>query len=309
MKRLLFRGLLLAAPFLLLSVFVVVVDPYDYLAVSRAVSDDAKKVTAAKLHYSLWKVQKFREAPTGFVLLGDSRMDAVSAAAVSEVTGHRYFNFAYGGGTLAEALDTYWLAADTIKLEEVYFEIGFVNFNGSQTLNRVPEAKTVLGNPLLYVTNRTVLEGAFLAAYVQLTGRRVNIETPSMDHESFWRFQIEDSTTQVLRGYSYPTAYAGELQRLAADCRRRGTRLVIVIPPTHVDLQKKIAALGFSADQERFRAFVATLGPVFDFDYSNEYTEARENFSDPYHPTSTAQVIQEVWGHQIRYAHYSAGER
>jgi hypothetical protein len=305
MKRLLLRALLLATPFLLLAAFVVVVDPYNYFGVSHAVSEEAKVGTAGKLHYALWKVQKFRQAPTGWVLLGDSRMDAVSAASVSELTGHRYYNFAYGGGTLAEAIETYWIAAQSTRLEEVYLEVGFINFNGSQTMNRVPEARSVLGNPLLYLTNRVVVQAAFLAEFAQLSGRRASLEAPPMDHEAFWRFQIEEAATQVLRGYTYPAAYAEQLERIAADCRRRGTRFVVLIPPTHVDMQKQIAALGLSAEQERFRAFVARLGPVFDFDYPNEYTEARENFSDPFHPTSTVQVVQEVWGHQIRYSRYT----
>lgn len=302
MRRLLTRAAILAAPFLLIVALVVVVDPYNYFGISHLVSDQIKESTAGKLHYALWKVQKFKRSPTSRLLLGDSRMAAVSTSEIRSVAGDEYFNFAYGGGTLTEAIDTYWLASSIISLDAVYLEMGLINFNAYQTLNRVAEVRSIEANPLIYLSNRLVVRAAFLAAYVALTGNPVNVESPSLDRDDFWRFQVDESLPQLLHRYSYPVAVAKRLKEVAEDCKRRGTRFVIVIPPTHVDVQAKVHALGRDDDQARFKDFAAALGPGFDFDYQNELTSARSGFSDPFHLRNNDEIIQEVWGKRHRYS-------
>lgn len=305
MKRLFLRAVLLALPFLTLGLLILVIDPFDYYALSHVVTEDVKEQTSGKLHYALWRLQKFNRAPVSRLLLGDSRMDMVKPPALSAVTGQAYANLSYGGGTIGEAVDTYWFAARRTRLEEVYLGIGFINFNAFQALNRVPEARAILENPALYFSNRLVLRAAFLAAFAQLSGRPANVETPNMDREAFWRFQRDEAAVQILRSYSYPAAYVEQLERMAADCRRNGTRLVVVIPPTHVELQRKIQELGLAAEEARFRAFIATLGEVYDFDYPNGYTEDRQNFSDPFHFVNADQIVREVWGHELGYARHT----
>jgi hypothetical protein len=305
MKRLLLRGLLLALPFVVVGALIVAVDPFDYFGVSHLVSDSVKEETSGKLHYTLWKLGKFKRNPGSRLILGDSRMAGLRTSDVDRVAGEPYANVAYGGGTIAEAVDTYWFAAERAHLEAVYLGIGFINFNAFQAVNRVPEAEAMLANPALYLSNRLVLRAALLAGFVQASGRQVNVEAPGMTREAFWRFQLEESAPQLLRSYSYPVAYEQALTRVAADCRKRGTRLVIVIPPTHVELQRKVREFGLEAEEARFKAFVATLGPVYDFDYPNAYTEDRANFSDPFHFTNDDQIVREIWGHERRYAQYT----
>src|SRR5450631_1031271 len=176
MRRLLTRAALLAAPFLLVAAFVFAVDPYDYFGSSHWVSDAVKENTAGKLHYALWKVQKFRRAPAHRILLGDSRMADFNTATIRSLTGEDFFNFAYGGGTIEESIDTYWIASSITRLDAVYIDMGLVNFNEYQTLNRVAEIRSIESNPLMYLSNRLVMQAALLAAYVAATGRQVNLE-------------------------------------------------------------------------------------------------------------------------------------
>jgi hypothetical protein len=305
MRRLLTRAALLAAPFLLVAAFVFAVDPYDYFGRSHWVSDAVKESTAGELHYALWKVQKFRRAPAHRILLGDSRMADLSTATIRSLTGEEYFNFAYGGGTIEESIDTYWLASSITRLDAVYIDMGLVNFNEYQTLNRVAEIRSIEANPLIYLSNRLVMRAAFLAAYVAATGRQVNVEASTRTPEEFWKYQVEESMPQLLHRYAYPVDIAKRLQAVAADCKLRGTRFVIIIPPEHVDLLAQIHALGRDEDQERFKKFAATLGTVFDFDYPNDLTRSRAAFGDPFHFRDNNELIEEVWGGRIRYARRS----
>jgi hypothetical protein len=302
MKRLLLRGLILVAPFLIIAAFVVVVDPYDYFGLTRVVSDRVKELTSGKLHYAMWKVHQFKQHPSSRILLGDSRMAGLSTQTIRAVTGEQYFNFAYGGGTPSEAIDTYWLASKITHLDAVYLEMGIINFNSYQNLNRVPEVISMDANPLMYLTNRLVVRAAFLASYVALTGDTVSVETPSMSPEDFWRFQVNEAVPQVLHQYAYPTVIAQRLDELADDCRRNGTRFVVVIPPTHTDVQQKVSASGRDADVARFKRFATSLGTVYDFDYPNALTADRSKFSDPFHVNNSDEIVREIWGSQHLYA-------
>jgi hypothetical protein len=302
MKRMLGRGALFALPFILLTMFVGIVDPFDCLGFSNLVSDEVKSKVAKPLHNPLWKLRKFEQSPVSRIILGDSSMASINTAEIRAVTGQEYFNFAYGGGTLIEAMDTYWIAAARIHLDSVYIGIGLINFNEYQNLDRVPEAQRMVANPLMYLTNRIVVGAAFVSAYTALTGKFVDIGVPEMSREAFWRNQIDESLPQLVHEYSFPSNVAARLELVAADCRRRGTRLVIVIPPTHVELQSKIVALGRGPADGQFKAFVATLGTVYDLDYPNAFTADRANFSDPFHTKTDDMIIQEVWGNRHLYS-------
>jgi hypothetical protein len=298
MKRVFQRSAIFALPFILLTMFVGAVDPFDCLGFFRLMTDAVKLQTAEPLHNPLWKIQKFKESPVSHLILGDSSMASLNMNELRSVTGQEYFNFAYGGGTLVEAIDTYWFAAARIHLDAVYIGIGLINFNEYQNLNRVPEAEAMVANPLKYLTNRIVVGAAFSSAYSALTGRPNNPGMPPMSREAFWRYQIDESLPQLLHEYRYPSSVAAQLERIAANCRMRGTRLVIVIPPNHIELQEKIVALGRAVDEARFKMFVAGLGAVYDMDYRNAFTTERTNFSDPFHTANDHMIIQEVWGNR-----------
>jgi hypothetical protein len=305
MLRLFYRTALLALPFLLVGLFVAAVDPFDYFGITRFVGDGPKSMTARKLHYPLWKIHQFERAPVDRILLGDSRMDGFSPGTIQALTGDSYFNFAYAGGTLTEAIETYWIAAKRVRLKAVYLEASLINFNAYQGLNRVPEVSKMDANPFLYLTNRLVLRSAVLAAYVGWTGNTVNIEAPSLDRNAFWRFQIDQSMPQLLYRYAYPDTVARQLRDVVADCKRNGTRFVVVIPPTHTDVQTKVAELGRSQENERFKEFARSLGEVYDFDWPNAFTSDRSNFGDPFHLRDSDVIIREIWGVDHPHAHYT----
>ncbi|HEY2682929.1 MAG TPA: hypothetical protein VGI93_05415 [Steroidobacteraceae bacterium] len=306
MRRFILRILIFSVPFLVLGTFVAAVDPFDCLGISTLVADSVKRESAMPLHNPLWKLQKYKNKPVSRIILGDSSVALLNTDEIRGATGHQYFNFAYGGGTLPEAVDTYWFAKSKGRLDAVYIGIGLINFNAYQNLNRVPEAEAMLSNPLKYLTNRIVVGAAFLSAYSAWTHHKVAIGVPNVSHEAFWRQQIDESLSQLLHEYQYPAESARKLQEVAADCRRNATHLVIVIPPTHMELQSKIVALGRGADVDRFKEFVANLGTVYDMDYSNDFTKGRGNFSDPFHTMTDEVMVAEVWGNRQQYSRHLA---
>lgn len=280
----------------------VAVDPFNYFGASHIISDRVKELTAGKLHYALWKLHSYRRAPAPNILLGDSRMDVIDTMRVRELTNVRYANLAYGGGTPVEAVDTYWLTSRVTHLNAVYLEMGIINFNAFQKLNRVGDVTAMDGKPLNYLSSRLVLRASILASYVAATGDTVRVEAPSLGKDAFWHFQIDKAMPQLLHQYAYPLDIAKKLAAVAADCRRRGTRFVIVIPPTHIDVQRKVSALGRDADVRKFKAFVRSLGTVYDFDYPNPLTRDSSKFRDPFHLKDSNIIIDEIWGATRGYA-------
>ena len=296
-SRFLGRLALFCLPLLLYVSGIVIVDPYDFFAASRVVPDSIKAQTAAKLNYPLWKMLRYRAAPRADILLGDSRMLSVTSTAVHEVCGVEYYNFGYGGGSVPDMLRTFWFADSMTRLNSVVMGFNFNMYNGFSDGDRTADYRDLERNPGLYFVNHTVVRAAATCLQAMATGVVPRIGLPPMDHERFWRFQLQVTARNSFSHYRYPTEFRSELQRVAVHCRRRGIRLVFVVFPTHADLQARVADFGLLAEQERFRQDLREFAPVYDFDLRPEFTRDRADFSDPYHFREPVmrRIVAEVW--------------
>jgi hypothetical protein len=291
---------LFCLPLLLYVSAIVIVDPYDFLPVSRVVPDSIKTQTAAKLNYPLWKMLRYRSAPRANILLGDSRMLLVTPEAIREACGLEYYNFGYGGGSVPEMISTFWFADSMTRLNSVVMGINFnmYNYIGYGARDRTADYRDLERNPGLYFVNRTVVRAAATCLQAVATGKVPQIELPPMDPEQFWRYQLQVTARNGYHPYHYPVEFRSELQRVARHCRSRGIRLAFVVFPTHADLQARVADFGLLAEQERFRRDLRGIAPVFDFDRRAEFTRDRADFSDPFHFREPVmrRIVAEVWG-------------
>jgi len=290
------KGLLFSIPFLFYAALLVAVDPFNYFGVSPLINDAHKRATASKLHYTLWKTIDFLRDPRPNLILGDSRMGQIQAARVEEVTGDRYYNFSYGGGTIPELIDTFYFATRHVKVERVYIGASFINFNAFQNRNRFRESQSILANPLLYLVNRIVLKAAYHAVRAQWMGETIDVERPNEDRDAFWNHQLGTAIVSHYGRFKYSHAYVESLRELARYCDANGIALTFLIPPTHVELQAKIAEFGLSAEAEEFNRDLHSLGRVVDMDFDNAFTRDRENFLDPFHTANGDVVRGQLWG-------------
>jgi hypothetical protein len=297
-NRFLGRLALFCLPLLLYVSGIVVVDPFDFFAVSRVVPDSIKAQTAAKLNYPLWKMLRYGSAPRADILLGDSQMHLVTPAAIREVCGVEYYNFGYGGGSVPEMIRTFWFADSTTRLNSVVMGINFYVYNGYSDRDRTADYRDLEQNPGLYFVNHTVVRAAAACLQAMVTGVVPRIGLPPMDHDQFWRAQLQVTARNSFRVYRYPAEFHSELQRVAEHCRHRGIRLAFVVFPTHADLQARVADFGLLEEQERFRQDLRELAPVYDFDLRAEFTRNRADFSDPFHfrEPLMRRIVAEVWG-------------
>lgn len=296
-------------PFALYAVTVVLIDPYNYFNVYSVVRNDLKQDISFKLNYAMWKMIEFRRNPEANLLLGDSRMGNLHVEDIREVSGREYYNFAYGGGSLKEAIATFDFANGLIELRRVTVGLDLNTYNGSDNRDRVSEVEAALGSPLLYLTNNTVMLAAWKVVTSAVTGSPAHIGEPVGDRAAFWQQQLDVTARVYLANYRDPIAYRAELRKIAETCRSRGIELDFIIFPSHKDLMDKIGQYGLEAANRTMREDLAALGTVYDFAWDNPLTRDKASFTDPFHFTRVVgtEIVNTVWGATGDHAHIYGG--
>lgn len=285
-------------PFAVYACAIVVIDPYNYFGVSRAVSNDLKKDISFKLNYAMWAMLDYRRDPTANILLGDSRMLGLHAEDIRAVSGHDFRNLAYGGGSLREAIATFKFAEELVDLKRVKIGLDINTYNGSDSKNRVSEVEAALGNPLLYVTNNNVMRASWMLVGAAVTGRPARIGVPAGDREEFWRKQLDVTARLYLANYRDPSTYRAQLGEIAELCRAKGIELQFIIFPSHQDLMDKIEQYDLVEANRVMREDLASWGQVYDFAWTNPLTTDKASFTDPFHFTRDVarEIVRSVWG-------------
>lgn len=145
MKKLLPRLALLAAPFLVYLLVFLLFEPYDYFGLKGgAVSEDSV----------ITRVRAYLAAPENAVILGDSRMAHFAPDAVAEASGRRWSNLAFGGASLNESIDLFYLAAEhNPQLDACFFGVSVYTLRAGDARNRTQAIETVVRNPAAYLLN------------------------------------------------------------------------------------------------------------------------------------------------------------
>ena len=178
MKKLFLNFFIFSAPFIFLALIIIKVDPYNYFS-DNSQNNDAKQKIARKINYALWKIVEYKRHPLPNILLGDSQMGRLKRSDILEIADKEFYNFSYGGATLPEMINTFWFAAETVKLKNAYFGISFNHFNVyNGAKDRVTSARQIISNPLLYLVNRNVLSATLHLLKTGITGNIAQIERP-----------------------------------------------------------------------------------------------------------------------------------
>ena len=273
---------LFLSPLLFIGLMVGLLDPFGMWRGQKN-EQDPHDLIAYQLNAPLWKSVAFREKPCSRILLGDSRMEALSDSQMRAVTGERWFNFAFGGASMQEMVQSFWFANQHAKLEEVVLGINLGRYNGRQILDRCSEAHGLFGNPHLYLINRSVLKGSFYRFQEIIRGEPIRLARPTVDRETFWQHQLDYLARTLYQEYSYPeTAYV-QLSEIVSYCQKENIRLRFVILPTHVDLQEKLLEYGREKDLEQMRDDLKKLGQLHDFHRADSLTINPDLYKDPFH--------------------------
>jgi len=297
MKKLFVNIGLFVIPFAVYAILVIVVDPFNYFNVSHVIPDELKAETSCRLNYRLWKMNAYRRQPTDNILLGDSRMLLLDADSISARTGETYYNFAYGGGSLDEVIETFWFADSIVSLKHVYIGLNFSMFNGYHTVNRTHQVRKVFANPLLYLIDKVMIKAGAMLVAQALFDAEYEIERPEMTPKQFWEYQVAVTARNQFERYTYPDDYYQRLSEIVSYCNDRGITVNIIIFPEHMDLINRYFELGLKEEYDRFKQDIHRLVKTHDFNYGNPITENCADFTDPYHFTTDVglQLVDEIW--------------
>lgn len=297
MHKLLKKLTLFSLPLLGYCAVIAAIDPFNYFNWSNLVSYQTKLKTSFPNNYFLWKCAEFRTSPCPQILLGDSRTASLNAGMIEKVSGEKYYNFAFGGATPSEIVDTFWYATKFVKLKKVFIGMNFDSYNNFNSMNRFPETDAIMKNMLLYLVNKDAVKSSFYNVLTQFAGREVALSNrPHMTQEQFWIEGLEFARISINKKYAYPGRLNGKLKEIKRYCDANGTELAFIMLPTHTDVQERVARFGLNEQSQRFFDDLRSLGKIYNFDYPNTLTRDRDNFGDPYHLKSTDIVVQDVWG-------------
>lgn len=301
-KKLFKRLFLFSIPFLSGISFITVIDPYNFLNISPVVPENIKFEVARQFNPCFWKLNKFEQSPNPFVLIGDSRMAPFEPEIIKEISGKDYANLGYGGATVKEIIETFWIVSKQINLKEVYISVNLDKYNDYEITNRVEFYKTARENSAIYFVNRGVWESAYYNLRMLLLDEKFSVGVPAMTKDEFWNEEIVIQRKYYDK-YAEPKNYRKELAKIAEYCRKNNIKLEFIIFPTHVDAQKIIVDANSSEWADSMRRDLIQWGKVYDFDWTNDLTKDKENFDDLVHINSQTRkiVAQGIWGNDNRF--------
>jgi len=303
------KNVLFSIPIFIWIFIVIVIDPFNYLKFGlKTINYSSKRAISGVLNRPLFQLLEYKNNPSPNILLGDSRANSLKTIKIRKYSGMDFANLAYGGGSINEAIITFWEAANTIELKNVYIGLNFSDYNMLLNRDRVTEALEIKNNFLTYCFSLYTFESSFLIIRHLLTKEEIILGKPSVTKEDFWKFQLNVASKEGYGTYKYPHKYFSELKKISDYCVKNRIKLIFFIPPTHVDLQNKIKEYNLQFYEENFKADLKRLGDVYDFDYPNDITRNTDNFRDPFHCNDSIGeiVVKEIFNpKENKYAKYS----
>lgn len=282
----------LALFFVPIFVFVVplvyYVDPFRLFAKPSVIPEAIRSQYGQRVNQVFWKLPAYNRDPAPNVLLGDSEIARLPVQVLQAITGQRYSNLAYGGGTLRESVSTFWFASRKVKLQKVFFGISYMEYS-PYPLDRVAQAEEIARNPALYFLNSDVLETTAYDVADAILHEHVDL-SPQVAKDTFWMSQLEYLTTRYKRKAS-PQNLKQEIREIVEYCRAHDISIVFVIPPQHMDAQRRVRELGVEADYQQFKSDLVSMAPVYDCDIDSDLTQDKQNYVDPFHLTYGAAAL------------------
>ena len=72
-------------------------------------------------------------------IFGDSRINGIDVTELNRLDGKKYVNLAFGGCTMKESIDEFWLAVSKVQPERVIFEVDYYSLNKRRQLDRIKQ--------------------------------------------------------------------------------------------------------------------------------------------------------------------------
>lgn len=285
--------------------FIVIIDPYEFINISHVISPDLKiEVLNRSDEVSprgnmLWKTIHFKRNPLSKLIIGDSQGNRTKEELIKEVSGEDYFNFCVEGASFETMIDVFWFATKYANLEEVFFQVGFMNYNASRSYNLSHFGKDYFDNPFTYFSTPDIFRDSYANLRYAITRDRDIVE------QSYVFMGIDDlhglsekRLKLFFDNYKYPENIYRELKKISDYCIDNDIELNFLILPVYIKTIEYLEENDMMAENNRFKEDMKSLGRIYDFEEYKGITEVREYFIDYFHPKESIldKITREVWG-------------
>lgn len=306
MKDFLVKLATFSVPILLYVFLALYVDPYDIVFEEKneKINNLESKISQTK-NYRLYHLSKFINQPNDVIILGDSRSLEISSNSFDKLINKKSSNLAYAGASLSEIIETFWYVSKIKNLKEVYIGINFNLWNKHNNFNLVNEAIDIIESPIKYIFSKYCFKSSLsITKSIIFNKSIINIEKPKLNKNDFWNYKLESHAINFYRIWNYPDNYFREISEISKYCKSKNIKLVFFTPPTHIESQFLVKDYKLISQELNFKNTLSQLGIYFDFDYPNDITKNKENFTDPLHTKSsiTKIISNEISGGKIKYA-------
>jgi len=302
------KSLIFVLPFLILITIEVIIDPFNYFSEEKDKKLQGKKEDISlKTNPYLYKLIKYDRDPCSIIILGDSRMDLLLTSKFETYSKEKVSNLSIGGGTVQDAIEILRYVSEKHDIKKIYWGMSIESYSGTRLRNRATPSIEIKNSLLLYLLNRYTFSATMLICRTMIFNEQIDLSKPPVSKEVFWQDQL-DLCSRYLGNYSYPENYFHDLKKISADCLAKNIKLVFVLPPTQLDLQKKIHEFKLDEEDKRLRVDLESFGDVYDFNYPNAITTDKSNYNDPFHFKGSISniIIQEISTNQIKYSKFTS---
>ena len=289
MKEILYKSLLLLAPFVLISLFTLIIDPYNLFHISSIIPDDIKikcldrnnNITTRA--HTTWKTLKFWNYPTPNIVLGDSRIAFLDETLLEAILGKEVSNLAIPSGNLNTVCDLFWLASDKIKLDNVIIQINFNRYDASVNFDFLSPVRELINKPYKYFFNANYLKDSFAVFFSTLKKNSLSIDSPQLIIDNWESSEYILMHDYKFPNYTYPDKYYNELKRIALFCETENISVLFVIAPNYFIVHQYVRRYNLEDEYNRFKDDIRSLGHTIDLDSGLSLSHNKEMYADHFH--------------------------
>ncbi|MDY0342031.1 MAG: hypothetical protein RBR28_00550 [Lentimicrobium sp.] len=309
MKKYFLRGLIFAIPLFLYVLLILIVDPYNFINVFHIIPTKEKFRVVQRTDESsprgnlLWKTTEFKRNPVRNIIVGDSQGKDIDVELVDSLTGEQYYNLCVPGSSFETMFNMFWFAAEHSKLEKVYFQVAFMNYNANRQYDLFHFATNYFERPYEYFTTREIFFDAIANVAWAVSRNPFIVERsyenlPPMDMEKLAQGRLD----MFFGEYIYPEQYRAEFIRIKEYCQENDIQLCFVILPVYKGVDQYLKEEGMVADRVRFVKDIKSYGYTINLDKLSYLKEDRNNFIDYFHPTRPVidTLTRIIWSEEYR---------
>jgi len=308
MTKLIYKSIILLLPIIIVSIIVIIIDPYNYFPKISILGFNKKEQLLVDSHrneaiyYGIWKTINFKRDPVDRIIIGDSRPNKIDTEQIYSLTGERYFNFAVPASNLDTACEIFWLSTRHVKLKKVYLGVGFQNYNSNEANQMYKEIERCTSNIYLYP-----LESRAVSSTIKIVKKLIDENSRTKEKITNKTVDIKSAKSgwdeivywldSAYANYKYPDKYFKMLSDISNYCKINNIEFHIIIYPQHKVIRNLIQKHSLIGNYNKFISDMSRLGIVHNFDDNELYYDNSKLFSDPIHPNENFNktIVSKVW--------------